>query len=180
MAVQPIPALASDIYPYAHKERTAEQVEEPALWSSLPSSQESAYSNAPPPLSNKRTFAFDQDEDGVDDDCLLGNDFPIQQPASYPFSHTRMPDLNTLLPSPNAQSFRNSSLGTARAFAIPRTRFPSSKDKKPALEGQENLGLDSKSSTGITTAFNGETDFEDADFLKEREDVDIDNLMDGC
>lgn len=177
MAVQPMPAASSGTYGYLGGERRAEQAEEPDPWS-VPSSQQSADSFAPPAISNKRAFTSDQDEDDDDD---LGNDVLSQERSTYPFSHTRMPDLNTLFPSPTAQPFLNNSTGTPRAFAIPRSRFSSSKDKKPALEGQENLGQGSKALgmlAAVTNALDREIDFEDADFLAAKEDADVDNMMD--
>jgi Ribonucleotide reductase inhibitor len=166
MAVQPMPAVPSDFDPTG---RNAEHVETLNPWS-VPSSQESTYSDAPLPASNKRNFAFDREEEDDDDvDDEVGNDLS-QQPSSYPFSHTDMPSLNTFFPAPGRSE--------QRAFAIPRSRFPGSRDRRLVLEGQENLGLTSKSSGTLKS--NHESDFEDADFLEAREDVDMDNVRRGC
>jgi Ribonucleotide reductase inhibitor len=164
MAVQPMSAIPSDLDPNG---RSAEQVETLNPWS-VPSSQESTYSDAPLPASNKRNFTFDQEDD--DDEDKFGNDLLRQQPSSYPFSHTKMPSLNTFFPAPGRSE--------QRAFAIPRSRFPGSRDRRLVLEGQENLGLTSKSS--VTLKSNPESDFEDADFLEAREDVDMDNVIRRC
>ena len=181
MAVQPMPAARFDPLRYASNGGMAEPAEDCLSWS-IPSSQESMDSHAELTSSNKRAFIADEDEDEDDEDdpvnCCLS---PPR--LSYPFSHTRMPDLNTLLPSPAAQTSRNGSMATPRAFAVPRSRFCGSEDKKPAPDGQENLDLISKASntpTGAPTAVVHEVDFEDADFLKARPDVDFDDSMDSC
>jgi Ribonucleotide reductase inhibitor len=185
MAVQPMPAASISNYRHISAPKRAEQAEESDPWS-LPSSQESTDSNAPRAPSNKRTFAPDQENNGDDDG--FGNALQSQQRSPYPFSHTRMPDLNTLLPSPGAQSLRATNAGTQRAYAIPCSRFAGRKGRNPALEGQENLGLTLKAcggpaNTTTTTALvnEAEVDFEDADFLQERGDVDVDDeyLMDA-
>jgi Ribonucleotide reductase inhibitor len=163
MALQPMLTAASELGPYR---RNAEQAEALNPWSP-PSSQESTYSDSPLPPSKKRNFTFDQDED---DEVEFGNDFLTQQPSSYPFSHTRMPSLDPFFPTP-ARSEQ-------RAFAIPRSRFPSSRDWRLVMEGQENLGLTSRASNTLKS--NPEIDFGEADFLESREDVDVDNMMHGC
>jgi Ribonucleotide reductase inhibitor len=178
MAVQVMPAASGPASEYLPWQRRAEQVEETDSWS-LPSSQDSTFTSTPLVPSNKRTFTFDQDENDEEDVAV---NFMGQEQSTYPFSHTRMPDLNTLLPAPASQYLKTSYMGT-RAFATPRSRVSNSKDRRPVLEGQENLGLSSKTSNmpvPIPGSVDRDDDFEDADFLTTREDIDIDNLMDGC
>jgi hypothetical protein len=181
MAVQPMPAVPHASHGYGSYWRTAEQVEETDPWS-LPSSQETTKSNASLPLSNKRTLTFDEDED-EDEEEDFGDPFSLQQRNAYPFSHTRMPDLNSLLPSPTPNHLGSGKIATPRAFAIPRSRFPINKEKKPALEGQENLGLTPKAllvPSTVTTGNPQGVDFEDAEFLIARESTDTDDVMEGC
>lgn len=178
MAVQPMPRPSSGVSSYQFSRKGAEQADEPDPWS-LPSSQESINSNAPSAPSNKRTLTFDQEDDNADD---WGHEFSDRQTPSIPFSHTEKSDLNPFFSSSARQSLTSNNINTnsARAFAIPRSRFPSSKDKRPALEGQENPGSKaSELAPGFTTASDQELDFGDAIFLRARDDVDTDDIMDG-
>jgi len=177
MAVQTMPA-STGVSRYLPWQRRAEQAEEADPWSQ-PSSQDSIFNSTPLAPSSKRPSAFDQDENDEEDATF---DSMGQEQSSYPFSPARMPHLNTLFPAPVSHSLNNSNLGT-RAYAIPRSRVSNSKDRRPVLEGQENLGLSGKACrmpASFPLQSNGHVDFEEADFLKAREDVDIDDLMDGC
>lgn len=196
MAVQPMPpSCRSNTY-----QRGAEEIEEPDPWS-VPSSQESVDSNAPVLPSNKRGFAFDLDEDEDGDEVGIGIDgtssISQQQPPA-PLSYTRLPILSSAAPSTNhSLQLQANNTTFYRPFAIPHSRLPSSsgsssssrrtmKTKVRALasRGQENIGPSTLStlmmaetdvnptSVGIATV-----DFEDADFLAAREEVD--ELMDG-
>jgi Ribonucleotide reductase inhibitor len=177
MAVQTMPA-SSGASRYLPWQRRAEQAEEADPWSQ-PSSQDSTFNSTILSPSNKRTFAFDQDENDEED---VAFDFMGQEQSSCPFTHTRMPRLNALFPAPASHSLNTSNLGT-RAYAIPRSRVSNSKERRPVLEGQENLGLSDKACSmpaPFSSQSKGNVDFEEADFLTAREDVDIDDLMDGC
>lgn len=179
--MQPLPVVSSGSYGYVLGQSRAVRAEEPDPWS-LPSSQESTDSYIPLPPSNKRTFTFDEDED-EDEKDEFGNDILGQERSTYPFSHTRTPALNTVLPPLGVHSFHNSSTGRLRPFAVPRSRFPGHKDIKPALEGQENQGSTPQvlgMPASVINASERVVDFEDAEFLTAREDVDIDNLMEEC
>lgn len=181
MAVQPLPVVSSGCYGHVLGQSGAVRAKEPDPWS-LPSSQESTDSYIPFPPSNKRTLTSDEDED-EDDKNEFGNDILSQERSTYPFSHTRTPAPNTLFPPLGVHSFHNSSTGTPRPFAIPRSRFPAQKDIKPALEGQENQGSTLQvlgMPASVINASERVVDFEDAEFLTAREDVDIDNLMEEC
>jgi Ribonucleotide reductase inhibitor len=176
MAVQTMPA-STEASRYLPWQRRAEQIEEADPWS-LPSSQDSTYNSTPLAPSNKRTFASDQDEkDGED----VTFDSMGQKQSSHPFSPTRISPLNALFPAPVSLSPKTRNMGV-RAYAIPRSRTSKSKDRRPVLEGQENLGLSHKACSmpaSFPRQSNGDVDFEEADFLEAREDVDVDELMDG-
>ncbi|KAF7513905.1 hypothetical protein GJ744_006519 [Endocarpon pusillum] len=181
MAVQPLPVLSSGSYGYVPGQSRAVRAEEPDPWS-LPSSQESTDSYIPFPPSNKRTFTSDEDED-EDDKDEFGNDILSQERSTYPSSQTRMPPLNTLSLSPDVQSFYNGNTSIPRPFAIPRSRFPSHKDRKYNPEGQENHDVTPQAlgmPASVINSSQGVVDFEDAEFLTAREDVDTDNLMEEC
>jgi Ribonucleotide reductase inhibitor len=195
MAVQPMPVYYGSTHAY---QRGAEEIEEPDPWS-VPASQESMDSNVSLAPSNKRGLTFDLDDD--DDEIGIDGSSMNQHQPPYPFSHTRMPNLNTLTPlNTTTQSLQpqtnNTTPHTHRPFAIPRTRLRRSsssnlnlKPKSRALEGQgqENIRLSltstlPMSNIGVSVAPPASTsttpfDFEDANFLKAREDVD--ELMDG-
>ncbi|ERF72541.1 hypothetical protein EPUS_02823 [Endocarpon pusillum Z07020] len=181
MAVQPLPVVSSGSYRHVLGQNRAVRAEEPDPCS-LPSSQESTDSYIPFPPSNKRTFTSDEDED-EDDKDEFGNDILSQERSTYPFSQTRMPPLNTLFPSPDVQSFYNSNTSIPRPFAIPRSRLPSHKDRKSVLDGQENHDLTPQALGMPASVINSServVDFEDAEFLAAREDLDTDNLMEEC
>lgn len=169
MAVQPMPSAPVNAYGYGPWGGSAEQAEESDPWS-LPSTQESIDSNLPAVPSNKRSYECEGDE-GDD-----GYGFLSQQQLCFPFGHLSMPHQNPPPASPAlCPPFQDSDASTSRAFAIPHSRLASSRDKNTAPEGQENLGTSSKSSwtmPSATTALEHEVDFEDADFLRAREDVD--------
>ena len=181
MAVQPLPVVSNGSYGYVLGQSRAVQAEEPDP-GSLPSSQESTDNYIPFAPSNKRTFTSGEDEDEDDKDDF-GNDILSQKRSTYPFSQTRTPPLNTLFPPPDVHSVYNSNTSTPRPLAIPRSRFPSHKDRKPALEGQENHGLTPQvlgMPASIINASERGVDFEDAEFLTAREEVDTDNQMEEC
>lgn len=176
MAVQPLPVALSGNHGHVPSQRGAAQVEEPNPWS-LPSSQESRDSLVPFPPSNKRTFTSDGDEEDEDD---FETGTTSQERSTYPFSHTTMPSLNTPFPTSQLHPPHNNNANTPRPFAIPRSRLSSNKEKKIGLEGQENHGLTPEVLSipaSVISASESVVDFEDAEFLAAREDVDIDNLM---
>lgn len=158
-----------------------------------PSSQDSIYSGALSAPSNKRTLTFDQEDDSDDD--WHHDDFPQPQTFSIPFTQTVRSDLSPFYSSsPSSSSHARQSLtnntnnnnninpSSSRAFAIPRSRFPSSRDKRPApLEGQENPSCSkaAEQAPGFPTASDHELDFGDAQFLQARDDFDTDEIMHG-
>jgi hypothetical protein len=136
---------------------------------SLPSSQESNSSSASmqtaqPANRNKRSQASYPDEDEEDDEEAFGSSILAREPRSvYPISHTRMPDLNTF-------TARVHSLN--RAIAVPRARRK--KFVWHGMEGQENMPV----CVGDVTNGRFEFDFEDAGFLRQRNEVEGDVEMD--
>ena len=178
--------------------------EEPDPWS-LPSSQDSTYSldsnvNTPPRTVlkklPKRALELEADvreEDGENEGNMSAMAEEIhnsqtstarihRRGSSYPFSHTRMPDLTALLSS--SQTATNSN----RTFATPRSRSKfkinvSAKTEESGLGlGQENLafgfgcGFRGGMSLQINDDDDNDDDFADAAFLRRREDVE----MHGC
>ena len=138
-----------------------------------------------PAPSNKRSFTFDLDDDNNDggDDGEFGCAGPLitQQRPAYPSNHALIPQPNSLQPQTN-----NSNSNLHRHFATPRTRFLSSKQPKPpSLEGQENITHPmtniGRGALSVNTAPQLDFDFEDAEFLEAREEVEGggDEFMDG-
>lgn len=133
---------------------------------SLPSSQESAFSTDSMPAANPNKRALDESEDEEttniwDESNPLSPDFRVKgthrRGSSYPFSHTRMPNFNTLL------AMSNPTNTPSRPLARPKTRL-----KRPDL-GQENAFAMS-----MVGHMEGLEEFEDAAFLRRREDVEMD------
>lgn len=185
MAVQPMPRPLSGASSYNCSRKGAEQAEESNPWS-LPSSQDSINSDAPSAPSKKRTLAFNLEDDSDND---WGHDDLQAQTSSIPSTHIERSALNPFFSSSYSsssgrQSFTSNNINanSPRAFAIPRSRFLNTKDKRPALEGQENPSSKESelpTTTGYTVASDRDLDFGDAHFLMARDDVDTDDIMDG-
>ncbi|KKY18858.1 hypothetical protein UCRPC4_g04755 [Phaeomoniella chlamydospora] len=199
LAVQPTPNPGG-AYLSAYSSITLSAAEQEDPFSS-PSSQESAAtvasdSSVPSSRPNKRILDDIEDDEAYGDDDnaplpsvpMADNSFMEHKThhrrgSSYPFSHTRMPDLNTLMSSPPSSNIGlESSLGnhhlTSRAIAQPRSRRAAAaaaanmKTRKPSWEmvGQEN-SREWQQQTRMALDF--ENDFEDAEFLRRREDVEM-------
>jgi hypothetical protein len=130
----------------------------------LPSSQEPSISSIstqrmPTPNKNKRSLDTYPDEDEDEEEIFSQPGLVQTNIRIYPISHTHMPNLNTLS-SPT------------RSIAVPRSRRK--KFVWQGMEGQENMPAAPSGTMGGAFDF----DFEEATFLRQREEVDRDVEMD--
>ena len=205
-AVQPFAQAPNVPFSSAHSSiaLSAAEQEDPFCF---PSSQESTSTVSSMPstfprsaaVSNKRPFddAEENDQDLSDDHSLpfsplnnntSGSTSHHRRGSSYPFSHTRMPDFNTLAntTSPTFSVSPPSDLVPTRPIAQPRSRLThagaSSNRTRPemsrksswAMAGQENQNqMDFDFHGGSNCGGTAEGDFDEARFLSRKEDVEM-------